>query len=218
MAPVPPNAFYIPSPVVLLSTLSPTGEADVSTMSAVGVACLTPPIVAVGIKPGRTSYRHIRQRGAFALSLPLEGDLWASDYVGTRKFRDRPGKVAECGLELGRFPESGLPYVASCPIVMACELVASLGRHELGLSSATSHQVVLGRMTECLVDREWIEGDEVRLEDMPVLLYLNRIYCRLGEALGAQRFSDDPAKREIKMREYRSLGLEVQPAGGGGDG
>lgn len=209
--PVPPNAFYVPSPVVLLSTLTRSGKVDVSTMSAVGVACLDPPIVAVGIKPGRSSYRHIRQSGAFVINLPLERDLWASDYLGTRKFRNQPDKVAACGLVIERFPDSGLPYVASCPIVMACSLVGTLGRHEIGLRTAPSHQIVLGRMVQCLVDREWIRDDEVQLEHMPVLLYLNRIYCRLGETLGIQRFSDEPEKRDAKMREYRSLGLERPP-------
>ncbi|MEO3973599.1 flavin reductase family protein [Streptomyces sp. CAU 1734] len=203
---VPPNAFYIPSPVVLLSTVSESGEVDVSAMSAVGVVCLDPAVIAVGIKPRRQTYKNIRRTGSFVVNLPLETDLWATDVTGTRPLRRSPGKIQESGLSICRMPETGLPYVDSCPIVMACEAVGNLGRRELNLNVTPSHQVVLGRITECLVGREWLGEDEVRLEDMPILVYLNRIYARRGSILQEQRFTDDPGKRAEKMRAYRSLG------------
>lgn len=207
---IPPKAFYVPSPVVLLSTESEDGEVDVSAMSAVGVVCLDPPILAVGIKPRRHTYKNIRRTGSFVVNLPLQQDLEASDYTGTRSWRKEPEKVEKAGLEVGRLPESGLPYVPSCPISMACTLVGNLGRHELGLDVPPSHQVVLGRITECSVDNTWLGEDEVRLEDMPILVYLNRVYAARGDVLGVQRFTDDPAKREAKMREYRSLGVHQE--------
>lgn len=204
---MPPNAFYVPSPVVLLTTVSEQGEVDISAMSAVGVACLEPAIIAVGIKPGRHTYRNIRRTGSFVVNLPLEDDLWAVDYTGTRKMRAASDKVDRSGLSIRYLPASKLPFVASCPIAMACELVGNLGRRELSLDVTPSHQVVLGRMVECLVDSRWISDDEVRLEDMPLLLYLNRVYARRGDNLGVQRFTDDQEKRDAKMHEYRSLGL-----------
>jgi len=207
---IPPNAFYVPSPVVLLSTESEQGEVDVSAMSAVGVGCLNPPILAVGIKPRRHTYKNIRRTGSFVVNLPLQDDLEVADYTGTRSWRKEPGKLEKAGLEVARLPESGLPYLPSCPISMACTLVGNLGRHELRLDMPPSHQVVLGRMTECSVDDAWLGEDEVRLEDMPILVYLNRVYASRGDILGIQRFTDDPAKREAKMREYRSLGVRQE--------
>ncbi|MFE1802429.1 flavin reductase family protein [Streptomyces sp. NPDC059517] len=203
---VPPNAFYVPSPVVLLTTVSEQGEVDVSAMSAVGVVCLDPAIIAVGIKPRRHTYKNIRRTGRFVVNLPLEKDMWAADFTGTRSWRRSGDKVAESGLEIRELPGTGLPYVESCPIVMACDAVGHLGRKELNLEAAPSHQTVLGRIAECLVDAEWLGQDEVRLEDMPVLLYLNRVYARRGPVLGEQRFTDDPRRRRDRMRAYRSLG------------
>ncbi|GGT43238.1 flavin reductase family protein [Streptomyces chromofuscus] len=213
---VPPNAFYVPSPVVLLTTVSEDGEVDVSAMSAVGVVCLEPAVIAVGIKPRRQTYKNIRRTGSFVVNLPLETDLRATDFTGTRSLRRHPGKVEESGLRIRRMPETGLPYVESCPIVMASDAVGNLGRHELNLDMTPSHQVVLGRITECLVDRDWLGEDEVRLEEMPVLVYLNRIYARRGSVLQEQRFTDDPEKRLEKMRVYRSLGGAVSPVPGEG--
>jgi flavin reductase (DIM6/NTAB) family NADH-FMN oxidoreductase RutF len=210
---IPPNAFYVPSPVVLLSTENEDGEVDVSAMSAVGVVCLDPAVIAVGIKARRRTYRNIRRTGTFVVNLPLEEDLHAVDYTGTRKFRDAPDKVAESGLAIGRLPESGLPYVTSCPVAMACELAGNLGRTELGLDGPPSHQVVLGRITECTVERQWLAEDELRLEDMPVLLYLNRVYASRGRTLGVQRFTDDPEVMAAKLREYRSLSIERKGPG-----
>ena len=206
---VPPNAFYLPSPVTLLTTVDDDGEVDASTMSAMGAVCLQPAIIAVGVKPRRRSMRNIRRRGAFVVNLPLEDDLWAADFVGTRSLKNQPDKIRESGLTIGRMPRTGLPYVTSCPVAMACEPVAYLGRTELGLDVPPSHQVVVARLTECLVDKAWLGDDEVRLEEMPLLVYLNRVYTRRGSTLNIQRFTDDAAKRDAKMREYRSLGDEV---------
>ena len=205
---VPPNAFYVPSPVILLSTVDEEGTVDVSAMSAVGVVCLEPAVIAVGIKPRRRTYRNIRRSGTFVVNLPLEDELHAVDYTGTRKIKNEPDKVAAAGLSIGTMPETGLPYVTSCPVSMACEMVGNLGRNELGLDGPPSHQVVLGRITECTVERQWLAEDELRLEDMPVLLYLNRVYAARGRTLGTQRFTDDPEVMAEKLRYYRSLTLE----------
>jgi flavin reductase (DIM6/NTAB) family NADH-FMN oxidoreductase RutF len=210
---IPANAFYVPSPVILLSTVDADGEVDVSAMSAVGVVCLDPPVIAVGIKARRRTYRNIRRTGTFVVNLPLEEDLHAVDYTGTRKFRNAPDKVAESGLAVATLPETGLPYIVSCPVAMACEMVGNLGRNELGLDGPPSHQVVLGKITECTVERRWLAEDELRLEDMPVLLYLNRVYAARGRNLGVQRFTDDPAVMAAKLHEYRSLTIERKGPG-----
>jgi flavin reductase (DIM6/NTAB) family NADH-FMN oxidoreductase RutF len=190
---------------VLVSTEDEDGIADVSTMSAVGVACLDPPIIAIGIKPRRHTYRNIRRTRRFVVNLPLENELWAIDYIGTRRFRSEPAKLEHAGLSLARMPDTGLPFVNSSAVAMACDLVGNLGRRELGLNSTPSHQVVLGRMVECIVDTQWLSENEVRIEEMPIIMYLNRVYARRGRTLGIQRFTDDPIKRDAKMREYRML-------------
>jgi len=206
MVSVPPNAFYVPSPVLLLSTLSRDGIVDVSTMSAVGVVCLNPAIIAIGIKPRRVTYRNIRRTEKFVVSVPLEGELWSADYVGTRSLRLHPNKIAESGLTINHLPKTGLPYVENSAVVMACKLVSNLGRKELKLDFPPSHQVVIGQITECIVDPQWLGEDEMLLEQMPLLLYLNRVYAARGSVMEEQRFTDDPDKRREKMREYRSLG------------
>ncbi len=205
---VPANAFYMPSPVVLLVTLGPDDLIDISTMSAAGALCLEPAIVGVGIKPSRRSYRHIRQRQHFTLSLPLVEHLDAADFLGTRKLARHPDKVKKSGLTVGRTPQHGLPYVLECPIAMACELVGIWDGDDFGIKQPLSHHIVLGRIVECVVGGRWIRDDEVRLEEMPVILYLNRYYAAVGAQLGKQRFTDEPTKREQKMKEYRALGME----------
>ena len=208
---VPANAFYLPSPVVLLSTIGRDSTPDVSAMSAAGALCLTPAVIGIGIKPSRRSYRNIRETGDFVVNLPLQEHLHAVDFTGTRKLRHHPAKIGEAGLTLGAVEGVRSPCVLECPIVMACELVGTLGPRELGLPKA-SHQVVLGKIVSCFVDAEWIRDDEVAIEQMPLLLYLNRIYAAVGENLAVQRFTDDEQKRLVKMREYRSLSYAEQEA------
>lgn len=52
---VSPNTFLMPSAVTVMGTLTSEGVVDFSTMSSVGVVCLTPAIVAVGVKPRQTA-------------------------------------------------------------------------------------------------------------------------------------------------------------------
>lgn len=201
------NAFYIPSPVVMVSTISRDDVPDVSTMSAVGVLCLTPPIIGIGMKPSRQTYKNIRQTREFVINLPLEQDLHAADIVGTRKLRSCPTKLADAGLTLKPMSKLRCPGISGSPIVMGCVLVNILTHVELGVERA-SHHVVLGRITECIVDESWIKDEEVRLEEMPVLIYLNRYYAGVGKKLAQQRFTDDPEKQLMKMKEYRQIALE----------
>jgi flavin reductase (DIM6/NTAB) family NADH-FMN oxidoreductase RutF len=201
---VPPNAFYVPSPVVLVSTIDAKGTPDVSTMSAVGAACLDPALVAIGIKTSRRTYRNIRETRQFVINLPLDDLLWASDVVGTRKMRSVPNKVELAKLTLRSMPRVAAPYVHECPIAMACELATILDHAALN-TSRVSHHCVIGRIVQCLVDPRWIRDNEVRLEEMPLLVYLNRYYARTGAVLETQRFTDDERTRVEKMRQYRDL-------------
>lgn len=67
---VSPNAFLVPSAVTVMGTLTPEGVVDFSTMSAVGVVCLTPAIVAVGVKPRRTAFANLMRAAVSRSSFP----------------------------------------------------------------------------------------------------------------------------------------------------
>lgn len=200
-----PNAFYLPSPVVLMGTRSGDGTPDLSTMSAVGVLCLQPPIIGIGIKRSRETYNNVVTTKEFTLNLPLISHLTAIDFLGTRKMRRVPEKIDKSGLELVDMAEVDAPGVAGFPILMGCRLLSVLDRHSLPNERPISHHMVIGQMVECQVQADWIREGEVRIEEIPTVVYLNRYYAGIGELLGVQRFTDDPVVRDRKMRAYRRV-------------
>ena len=76
-------AFLFPAPVLLLSATGSDGAVNVLTVSWVGVACGTPPMISVAIRQERYSYLLIRETGEFVLNVPSAALLRAVDFCGS---------------------------------------------------------------------------------------------------------------------------------------
>ncbi|HEX5114224.1 MAG TPA: flavin reductase family protein [Pseudonocardiaceae bacterium] len=210
-----PTAFHLPSPVVVLGTVDEAGTPDLSTMSALGVVCIQPALVCIGIKPTRTAYRNIRRDGRFSISVIDTSDLAPADVLGTRKLRLDPDKLERAAVSWA-IDDDKLPYVATAPIAMTGEVRSDLGRRELGLDGAPSHRIVIGEITRSMARRDLVRDGEVLMEEISLPIYLNRLYARTsGEVLGIQRFTDDPAVRDEKMRLYGRFRTYDTPASDG---
>ena len=51
-------AFVVPAPVILLSCVGADGSANIMGLAWAGVACATPPMVSVAIRPGEGFLHH----------------------------------------------------------------------------------------------------------------------------------------------------------------
>jgi flavin reductase (DIM6/NTAB) family NADH-FMN oxidoreductase RutF len=212
---IAPAAFHLPSPVVILGTVDDAGTPDLSTMSAIGVVCIQPALVCIGIKPTRTAYRNLRRDGRFSISLVDTSDLEHADFLGTRKLRLDPDKLERAAVSWA-IDDDKLPYVRTAPIVMTGEVRSDLGRRELALAGAPSHRVAIGEITRSMARKDLVRDGEVLMEEIPFPIYLNRLYARTsGEVLGIQRFTDDPAVRDEKMRLYGRFRTYDTPASDG---
>jgi flavin reductase (DIM6/NTAB) family NADH-FMN oxidoreductase RutF len=146
------KALLFPSPVVLLSCVGEDGSPNVMALSWVGVACVTPPMVSVAIRPERHSYSLIRETGEFVLNLPPASLLRTVDFLGTVSGRDAE-KFGQARLT----PVAGLkvraPLIRECPVNLECVVRRSL---VLG-----SHVLFLAEVVALRADEEVVEDGEV---------------------------------------------------------
>ena len=201
---VSPNAFLMPSAVTVMGTLTSEGVVDFSTMSAVGVVCLTPAIVAVGVKPRRTAFANLMTRGSFSLLVPEARHLWLVDRLGTRSLRRHPLKPTLYKDAVDHFPSDN-PILRGMPIALDCEVIQALGRPDLG--HAVSHQIVIAEVKDALVDDALLMEGVVDTRKLHPIFYLARQYFSRGSHLGSQRFTDDDETMRAKMAAYEAREL-----------
>ncbi len=175
-------AFLVPAPVLLLSTVGEGGSLDIMTVSWAGVACQTPPMISVAIRPERFSYDLIRETGEFVLNIPPASLLRAVDFCGLTTGRDVI-KFAEARLT----PIPGLkvraPLIRECPVNLECVV-----RNFLVLGS---HVLFLAEVVALHADDEVVENGGVIMGRVAPLAYdpFGGDYWSLKEVVAHQGFS-----------------------------
>jgi len=90
-----PSTVLYPVPAVLVSC--GTGqEANIITLAWVGTLCSEPPLVGIGVRPGRHSHGLIKEVGEFVVNLPDATQTRWVDYCGMVSGR-KVDKWAACG-------------------------------------------------------------------------------------------------------------------------
>jgi flavin reductase (DIM6/NTAB) family NADH-FMN oxidoreductase RutF len=177
------SALLVPAPVVLLSCVGEDGSLNVMGLSWTGVACGTPPMVSVAIRPQRFSYSLIRETGEFVLNIPPASLLRAVDFCGVVSGHTRD-KFAEADLT----PIPGLkvraPLIRECPINLECVV-----RHSLVLGS---HVLFVAEVVALHADEEVVEDGRVVVGRVAPLAYdpFGGDYWNLKEVVAHHGFSE----------------------------
>ena len=135
----PPSTALYPVPVVLVSC--GVDRPNLITLAWVGVACSEPPIIGIGVRPGRFSHHLIAEAGEFVVNIPRADQVGIVDYCGNASGRD-VDKWAACGLTPAPASQVRVPLVAECPVALECRVIhrLSLGSHELFLGQVVAVQ------------------------------------------------------------------------------
>jgi len=125
-----PRAFLYPAPVVVVGSYDAAGKPNAMTAAWAGVACSTPPCLAVSIRPARHSHGSILARRAFTVNVASQDQVREVDYFGLASGADED-KFAASGLTPVRAGTVDAPGIAEFPIVLECRLLhaTDLGVH-----------------------------------------------------------------------------------------
>ncbi|HEC35351.1 MAG TPA: flavin reductase family protein [Anaerolineae bacterium] len=176
-----PATVLYPLPAVLVSC--GTGQRiNIITLAWVGTLCSEPPLVGIGVRPGRHSHGLIKQTGEFVINLPGAEQARSVDYCGMVSGRDED-KWAACGFTPAPAAEVQVPLIAECPVNIECRVqqTLSLGSHDLFVGEVVAVQVDEGVLDE----RGRIDFAKAR-----PFAFLNGEYRQVGELLGTFGYSE----------------------------
>ena len=169
-----------PLPAVLVSC-GVGDRANIITLAWAGTLCSEPPLVGIGVRPGRHSYGLLKETGEFVVNLPRTTQVRWTDYCGEVSGRD-VDKWAACGFTPAPGTEVQVPLIAECPVNIECRVqqTLSLGTHDLFIG-----QILAVQMDDGVLD----ERGRLDIAKAEPFAYLNGKYRRIGDVLGIRGYS-----------------------------
>lgn len=180
-----------PVPVVMVSSGSKDGKANIMTAAWAGTVNSEPPMLSVSIRKSRYSHKLISETGEFVVNLVSKSLCKACDYCGVRG-GENEDKFKTCGLTPVK--AEGLEYayaIKEAPVSISC-VVKSVT--ELG-----SHDMFIGEIKSVTADSYLLDQNgKLCLENARLVAYNHGEYYLLGEKLGF--FGYSVAKEDVIKR------------------
>ena len=181
-----------PVPVVMVSSGSKAGKANIMTVAWAGTVNSEPPMVSVSIRKNRYSHKLISETGEFVINLVSKSLCKACDYCGVRG-GENEDKFKTCGLTPVK--AEGLEYayaIKEAPVSISCKVksVQELGSHDMFIA-----EIVGVTADSYLLD----DNGKLCLDNARLVAYNHGEYYLLGEKLGFFGYSVAP-EEIIKKR------------------
>jgi flavin reductase (DIM6/NTAB) family NADH-FMN oxidoreductase RutF len=161
-----PQTLLVPLPVVLLTAQLENEKPNIITLSWVGICNSVPPMIGVGIRENRFSYRLVVESGEFVINIPGEDQVKASDFCGNTSGRTKD-KFAETGLTPIPADKVSAPLIKECPINMECVV-----KHTIKLGS---HDYFIAEIVETHIDADcWSEDNKLIVEKVKPFAYMTK--------------------------------------------
>ncbi|HEY3314845.1 MAG TPA: flavin reductase family protein [Bacillota bacterium] len=176
----PATSLY-PQPAVMVTAGDFEAAKNIITLAWVGVACSDPPMVTIGVRPERFTYRMIKDGGEFVINIPSAGLVRAVDICGNTSGKTTD-KFKLTGLTAIKAQKVKAPAIAECPVNLECEV---RGFHHLG-----SHDLFIGEVVNITADDAVLDQHgHLDLGKIDPLAYGGGDYWSLGRRLGVYGFS-----------------------------
>lgn len=190
----PGNMLY-PLPAVLVTVRDAGGEDNIFTVAWTGTVCTNPPMLYISVRPGRHSYKALKETGVFAVNLTSRDLARQTDYCGVRSGRDE-NKFEKTGLAVREAEVINCPILEDSPLAIECRTkeIIKLGSHDMFLAD-----VVNVSADERYLD----EKGTFHLDMADPIVYSHGTYYELGRALGSFGYSvrkKTPGKKRRRKR------------------
>ena len=182
-----PQTLIYPMPVLLVGA-NVDNKPNFMAVAWGGIAGGEPPMISVGIRPQRYTYKGIRENLTFSVNVPSTDMVKEADYCGIAS-GSKVNKVEVCQFKVFYGKLDNAPLIEQCPINLECTVV-----HILDVGS---HSLVVGRIEEthisesCLTDGK---PDVTKIRPFTYITSPAQQYQALGEVI-AEAFS---VGRELK--------------------
>lgn len=187
----PGNMLY-PLPAVLVTVRDQEGEDNIITIAWTGTVCTNPPMLYISVRPGRHSYKALKETGEFVVNLTTETMARDTDFCGVRSGRDID-KWEMTSFHKLEASKVNCPVIEESPVNIECKV-----REEVALGS---HSMFIADVVHVTVDDRYMdEKGGFHLEQAKPIVYSHGTYFSIGEALGTFGYSVRK-KRNSKKRK-----------------
>ncbi|MDD4873980.1 MAG: flavin reductase family protein [Dehalococcoidales bacterium] len=163
-----PGAYVFPQPVFLIGS-NVNDHPNFMTASWGGMACGTPPMLSVAIRPQRYTLKGIRQNNVFSVNIPSEDMVEQADYFGIVSGTS-VDKAETCGIDVFYGKLEKAPMILQCPINLECKVV-----HMLNLGS---HLFVVGSIEETHINEDCLTDGKPDVDKIKPILYSRGVFAR----------------------------------------
>jgi flavin reductase (DIM6/NTAB) family NADH-FMN oxidoreductase RutF len=124
------GTYALPSPVWVVGTYDAAGKPNLMTAAWGGICNSRPPCIYVSLRKATYSHGNIMARKAYTISIPSEGYVKETDWIGIASGRDTD-KFTTTKLTPVKGSTVDAPYVDEFPVVIECRVkeVMELGLH-----------------------------------------------------------------------------------------
>ena len=174
------NSATFPMPAAVIS-VGVGDKANLITLAYVGKVCMTPPIIAIGIRESRYSFHLLEEHEEFVINYPSKDQIREMDYCGTRSGKD-VNKWKELNLTQEKASIVEVPMIAEFPWNMECKVIRKL---KLG-----SHTSFFGEVVAIHSDTNYTKNKRLDPEKINTFAYINGNYIGLQQSsMGKHGFS-----------------------------
>ncbi len=176
-----PWTALFPCPVVLVTSVDSEGNPNIVTLAWAGTVCSDPPMLGLGIRPHRYSYKLIEDSGEFVVNLPTVDILKEVDFCGMVSGKD-VDKFSETRLTPEPAEKVKPPLILECPVNIECILKRKI---PLGV-----HHLFLGEIVSVHVNQDILdENGKLDFNKVASFVYNQGEYWSLDRRLGVYGFS-----------------------------
>jgi flavin reductase (DIM6/NTAB) family NADH-FMN oxidoreductase RutF len=146
---LPPTTMLMPLPAALITCGEHGVNPNIITVAWCGVACSEPPMIAIGIRENRFSFKLIKDSGEFVVNITGANIINEVDFCGVNSGRD-VDKFKATGLTPLASTKVKPPLIKECPINLECQVRRTL---ELG-----THHLFVGEIVATHVDEDKLDN------------------------------------------------------------
>lgn len=173
------EAMLFPLPAVMVSCGDSPENYNIITLSWVGTICSEPLMCYISVRPGRHSYKLIKESMEFVINLTNKELAHATDWCGVKSGRNFD-KFKEMDLTPGKSKMVNAPTIEEAPVSIECRVteIKSLGTHDMFIAEVVNIQV----------DDKYVDPITgiFSLPSVKPISYTKGFYFEQGEEIGKQ--------------------------------
>ncbi|MFC1914461.1 flavin reductase family protein [Chloroflexota bacterium] len=159
---IKPSDYLYPQPVVLIG-VKVDDKPNFTTVSWVGIANETPPMISIALNHERYSLKGIRQNNVFSVNIPSVEMVKETDYCGIVSGA-RVNKTEECQFDIFYGNSDTAPLIKQCPVNLECGVIQIL---DLG-----SHSLVIGEIKQVHISENCLTAGKPDINKINPIAYI----------------------------------------------